>query len=225
MNMGGLESMKVIVVGCGRIGSGLAQTLSQDGHDVTVIDSNPSAFSQLGASFRGKTIEGVGFDRDVLLKAKIGRADALAAVTSSDDSNAVISRIAREEYRVPKVVARMYDRQKAEIYKRLGVQTISSTIWGINRAADLLGYAPLNTVATLGNGDVNVVEIELPSLLIGRHAEELMIPGEIHVIAVDRGNMTFLPTMGGTFEKGDLLYLAVSNSSTGRLKKLLGMEL
>lgn len=216
--------MRIVIVGCGRIGSGLAQALDKAGHEVYVIDSNPSAFTKLNPAFTGKKIEGVGFDRDVLLKARIDRADALAAVTSSDESNAVIAQLARDAYRVPKVVARMYDRQKAEIYRRLGVLTLSSTAWGIRRAMDLINYSPLNTVLSLGSGDVELVEIEVPALLIGRQARELMLAGEATVAAVVRGNKTFIPTMGTTFEKGDLIYLSVATGSTGRLKRLLGME-
>jgi trk system potassium uptake protein TrkA len=216
--------MRIIIVGCGRIGSGLAQALDKAGHEIYVIDSNPAAFSKLNPAFKGKTIEGIGFDRDVLKKARIDRADALAAVTSSDESNAVIAQLAREAYRVPKVVARMYDRQKAEIYRRLGVLTLSSTAWGIRRAMDLINYSPLNTVLSLGSGDVELVEIEVPALLIGRQARELMLAGEVTVAAVDRGNKTFIPTMGTTLEKGDVIYLTVATGSTGRLKRLLGME-
>ena len=216
--------MKVVIVGCGRIGSGLAQALDRAGHEVYVIDSNPAAFSKLNPAFTGKTIEGVGFDRDVLMKARIDRADAVAAVTSSDESNAVIAQLARDAYRVPKVVARMYDRQKADIYRRLGVLTLSSTAWGIRRAMDLINYSPLNTVLSLGSGDVDMVEIEVPALLIGRQARELMLAGEVTIAAIVRGNKTFIPTLGTTFEKGDLIYMTVATGSTGRLKRLLGME-
>ena len=216
--------MKDVIVGCGRIGSGLAQALDRAGHEVYVIDSNPAAFSKLNPAFTGKTIEGVGFDRDVLMKARIDRADAVAAVTSSDESNAVIAQLARDAYRVPKVVARMYDRQKADIYRRVGVLTLSSTAWGIRRAMDLINYSPLNTVLSLGSGDVDLVEIEVPALLIGRQARELMLAGEATIAAIVRGNKTFIPTLGTTFEKGDLIYMTVATGSTGRLKRLLGME-
>ncbi|MEL7610214.1 MAG: TrkA family potassium uptake protein [Bacillota bacterium] len=216
--------MKMIIVGCGLIGSGLAQQLSRSGHTVTVIDSDPEAFKKLGPSFRGETIEGIGFDKEVLLRAKVDRVDALAAVTSSDEANAVVARLAREVYRVPKVVARMYNKQKAEIYKRLGVETISSTTWGIKRAAELLCYSPLNSVLSLGEGDADIVEMLVPSLLIGHRVQELTAMGEIHVVAITRANKTFLPTLGTTFEKDDLVYLAVATASIGRLKRLLGME-
>ncbi len=215
--------MKIIIIGCGRMGSGLAHDLSLRGHTITVIDRDPSAFERLGPSFKGRTIAGVGFDRDVLLQAKIERTDALAAVTSSDEANAVIARLASQVFRVPRVVARLYDPRKAEIYHRLGLQTIDPTTWGIHRVGDLLCYSPLDTVLSMGSGGVDIVEIEVPALLVGRKVNELMIPGEIHVIAISRGNKTFLPTLGTVFQGSDLIHLAVVAASSDRLKALLGL--
>lgn len=216
--------MKMIVVGCGRVGSGLAQSLSRSGHSVTVIDSDPAAFELLDPSFRGDKVEGVGFDRDVLAKARIDRADALAAFTSSDESNAVIARMGREIYHVPKVVARLYDHRKADIYKRLGIQTISSTSWGIRRASDLLCYSPLNTVFSMGSGDVELVELEVPPLMVGRRVSDLTASGEISVTGILRENRTILPTAGTMFQRNDLIYIAVSTSSSGRLRQMLGLN-
>ena len=215
--------MKIIIVGCGRIGSGLAQNLSLAGHTVTVIDQDPTAFELLDSSFKGQTITGIGFDRDVLRKAKIEKTDALAAVTYSDEANAVIARLASEVFKVPRVVARLYDRRKAEIYKRLGLQTFDSTSWGINRVSDLLCYSPLDTVLSVGNG-VEIVKIEIPALLVGRKVNEIVIPGEIHVTAISRNNKTFLPTMGTVFQKGDYILITLLTSSSDRLRTLLGLE-
>ncbi|MEY8355108.1 TrkA family potassium uptake protein [Lachnospiraceae bacterium 54-53] len=216
--------MKMIIVGCGRNGSGLAQALSKMGHDVTVIDSNGAAFKELGPSFRGETIEGIGFDRDVLQKARIERTDALAAFTSSDESNAVIARITREIYHVPKVVARLYDREKAEIYRRLGVQTLSSTTWGIKRAVDLLCYSPLNTVFSMGNGDVELMEIEATPLMEGHRVSEFTVSGEVSIVSISRGNKTILPTLGTVLQKGDILYAAAAVSAGSRLKRIFGLS-
>ncbi len=216
--------MRMIIVGCGRNGSGLALALSKMGHTVTVVDLNPEAFKALGTGFSGETVEGVGFDREVLLKASIDRADALAAFTASDESNAVIARIAREIYRVPKVVARLYDREKAEIYKRLGIQTLSSTTWSIKRAVDLLCYSPLNTVFSVGNGDVDIVEIEVPPLMVGHKVSELTVPGEIHVVALTRANKTSLATLGMVLQRGDMLHIAALVASSIRLKGLFGIS-
>lgn len=216
--------MKIIIVGCGRNGAGLALALSKAGHTITVIDSNEQAFSKLGKDFKSKTIGGVGFDRDILTQAKIEKSDALAAFTASDESNAVIARIAREIYRVPKVVARLYDRDKAEIYKQLGIQTLSSTTWGIKRAADLLTYTPLDAVFSFGSGDVELVKIEVPSLIAGRRVNDLTVLGDIHVVAIERGNKTILPNGGTVFWRRDILYIAAAISSVGQLKKLLGLS-
>jgi hypothetical protein len=127
--------MRVIIVGCGRMGSELANSLWHDGHDVTVVDKDPRAFYRLGAAFKGATIEGIGFDRDVLIRAGVERADALAATTSGDNSNVITARVARNVFRVPKVIARLYDPRRADIYQRLGLQTVSSTAWGVSRAS------------------------------------------------------------------------------------------
>ncbi len=216
--------MKIIIVGCGRNGAGLALALSNAGHAITVIDTDEQAFSQLGKDFKGETIEGIGFDRDILKQAKIEKSDALAAFTSSDESNAVIARMAREIYHVPKVVARLYDRDKAEIYKQLGIQTLSSTTWGIKRAADLLTYTPLDAVFSFGNGDMELVKIEVPSLIAGRKVNDLTVLGDIHVVAIERGNKTILPTAGTIFQRRDILYIAAAISSGGHLKKLLGLS-
>jgi len=215
--------MKMIIVGCGRMGSGLAQTLIRNGHSVTVIDLDPAAFERLPESFSGNTVTGVGFDRDILLKAGIERADGLAAVTSSDEANAVIARIASLIFRVPKVVARLYDQRKAEIYKRLGIQTIDPSSWGISRVYDLLCYSQLDTVISFGSGDVDIVEVEIPALLVGRTVRELTSSGEFIVTSVTRNNKTFLPTLGTEFQKRDIIHIAVAVQSSDRLKSLLGL--
>jgi trk system potassium uptake protein TrkA len=212
--------MKIIMVGCGQMGAGLAQTLSLRGHAVTVIDKDAAAFGRLGPAFTGQTVVGIGFDRDVLLKAGIERADGLASVTDSDEANFVVARLAREQFRVPRVVARVVEPRKAEIYRRLGLQTISTTTWGVNRIANLLSYTEFNGLLDLGS-DVELVEIEVGPGLVGRTVYNLTIPSEVHVVAINRGGQTFLPTGGATFQAGDLLYCAVLTASADRLKALV----
>ena len=214
--------MKILIIGCGRVGAGLAKTLMGRGHSVTIIDKDPLAFEKLGDKFKGQTILGVGFDREVLLKAGIERADGMAAVTSSDEANVVASRIARDFFHVPRVIARLYDVRQAEIYKRLGIQTIAPTGWGINRIADLLLYSPLETVSSLGSGEVEMVAVEVPRLLVGKTVRDLTVAGEIHIVSITRDNKTFLPTLGTIFREQDLLHLAVLTTSTNRLKEFLG---
>ncbi|MBC3898626.1 potassium transporter TrkA [Acetobacterium malicum] len=215
--------MKTIIIGCGRIGSGLALKLNQSAHDITVIDQDPLTFKHLGAGFKGKTIAGVGFDRDVLLSAGIEGADSLAAVTSNDEANALTARIASQIFGVPRVVSALHEPRKAEIYRRLGLQVFDPMSWGVNRVADLLSFAPVNVAMSIGNGDVDIMEIEIPALLVGRRVGELTIPGEVSVVSISRGNRSLIPVINTVFENRDLVHLAVATASGERLKSLLGL--
>lgn len=216
--------MKVIIVGCGKLGSGLAQNFVRKGHRVTVIDSNPEAFELLGKDFNGETIVGIGFDRDVLEKAQIHLADAVVACSKSDEANALIGRIARNIYKVPRVISRLYDPRKAEIYRTLGIQTISTTTWGVERVTEMLSYNQLDSVLTIGDSDVEIVRIETPAPLIGKTVHELTAIGEFQVVAISRKNKTFLPTLGTVLQKHDVIYIAVLTASIKRLKSLLGLD-
>lgn len=216
--------MRILIIGCHRVGSGLARTLSLRGQAVTVVDNDPAAFERLGAGFKGQTVLGIGFDRDVLIQAGIERADGLAAVTASDEVNVVTARIASQVFHVPKVIARLYDPRQAEIYKRLGVQTIAPTTWGINRIADLLLHSQLDTVLSLGSGEVDVVAAQVPPSLAGRTVQDLTILGEVHVVAITRSGKAFMPTLGTTFWEGDMLHVAVLAASADRLKEMLTLS-
>jgi trk system potassium uptake protein len=214
--------MKIIIIGCGRVGSGLARMLSNRDHQVTMIDSDPLSFERLGKNYKGKTVVGIGFDRQTLLDAGIEKADAFAAVTASDEANAVAARIAKNVFRVPRVAARIYDPRKADIYRRLGMQTISPVALGIVRMAELLSFSNLAVVDSLGSGEVKIVDIEVPPMLAGRRIEEVIIPGEVHISAISRNGKTFLPLSGTTFVEGDVVHLSVLAISQDRLKDLVG---
>ena len=214
--------MKIIIIGCGRVGSGLAKMLSNRSHQVTVIDSDPVAFERLGKAFKGKTVVGIGFDRQAMLDAGIEKADAFAAVTASDEANAVAARIAKNVFKVPRVAARIYDPRMADIYRRLGMQTISPVALGISRMAELLSFTNLAISESVGSGEVNMVDIEIPPMLVGHKVEELMIPREVQVIALSRGGKTFLPLSVAVFEERDIVHLAVLATSQDRIKDLVG---
>jgi len=215
--------MKVIVVGLGRMGTGLSLNLAKKGHQVTVIDKDSEALNSLGKNFKGERVEGFGFDKDILNKAKIDRVDAVVACTDSDEVNAVIARMAKNIYRVPKVIARLYDPKKADIYRRLGIQTISTTAWGIERATEIITFNHLDSVYEMGNGMVNLVRIELPSALVGHTVNEITVLGEIQVVSINRGGKTFIPTYGAIFEAEDILYISVIVSATDKLKSMLDL--
>lgn len=215
--------MKIIVVGLGRMGTGLTLNLIKKGHMVTVIDSSTEALDNLSKDFPGVKLLGSGFDQEVLAHANVDKVDAVVACTQSDEINAVIARIAKNIYRVPHVIARLYDPKKAEIYKRLGIQTISTTAWGIERATELLSYSQLDSVYEIGNGNVNLMRIDVPYLLIGHTVNEITVIGEIQVVAISRNNKTFIPTLGAILESDDALYISVTTSATGKLKSILDL--
>jgi trk system potassium uptake protein TrkA len=214
--------MRFIVIGCGRTGAGLARTLDAARHDVVVIDTDDVAFERLGPSFRGTTVHGVGFDREVLQAAAIERADGLAAVTGNDEVNAVVARLGSRVFRVPKVVARLHDPRKAEIYRRLGVQVVAPVDWSVHRTADLLTFAQAGVLVSLGSGQVDLVEAEAPQLLDGRTVAEVSVPGELLPVAVTRSGRTFIPMPTTTLAAGDLVHIAVVGASRDRLETLLG---
>ena len=215
--------MKVIIIGCGKLGSGLALNLSKQEHKVTVIDIDQEALSLLGKDFPGETVVGIGFDKTVLEKAGIEMADAIIACTKSDEVNALIGRLARNIYRVPRVISRLYDPRKAEIYRTLGIQTICTTTWGVTRASELLSYGQMDNILTIGDSTINLVRIDAPALLVGKKVRDITAFGEFHVVAISRDNKAFLPTLGTVFEKDDIIYIAVISASTLKLESLLGL--
>lgn len=212
--------MKILVVGCGRMGSGLVEAMQRRGHLVTAIDTQATAFDVLGSAFHGQTLLGNGLERTVLVKAGIERADGLAAVTNSDEINIVVARLARTVFHVPRVVARVVEPHKAEIYERLGVRTIATTTWGIGRMANLLSRSDLNVIATLGN-EVELVEAEIRGTLAGRTVFHLTIPGEVQIVAITRGGKTFLPSTNTALQAGDSVQIAMVAASADRVKALL----
>lgn len=212
--------MRTLILGCGRIGGGLAQRLSLSGHQVTVVDPDPAALGALPPGFGGLTVVGDVLDRRVLGEAGVERCDGLAAVTARDEVNIVVARLARLVFHVPRVVARVYNPRAAEIYQRLGIRTVTTTTWGINRIAELLSYAELEPVASLGS-EVDVVDVGVPALLVGHPVSALNRPGEIQVVAVSRAGRTFLPHPGTILEPDDLLHLVVLAMAADQLAALL----
>lgn len=215
--------MKIIIAGCGRMGSELAGRLSE-AHEITVIDRDPRALTRLGPGFRGRTVEGVSFDRDVLLAAGVESSDALAAVTSGDNANIVTARVARTVFRVPSVVARVCDPRRAKIYRRLGLPTVSTTAWGVARMTQLLAHRELNVIRSLGEGEVELVEQEVPAHWVGRPASQVSVAGEIEVTALLRRGTARLPAAGTLFERGDRAVITVLSAARTRLEHLLGLR-
>jgi trk system potassium uptake protein TrkA len=128
--------MNIVIMGCGRVGAQLAGMLDEDGHKVIVMDSDSYSFRRLPPSFKGTPLMGDGTDEDYLKKAGIEEADAFIAVTQGDNRNVMAAQIAKHMYNVPKVICRIYDPLREEMYQTLGLETISPTMVGAKLLRD-----------------------------------------------------------------------------------------
>ncbi|NBM18829.1 TrkA family potassium uptake protein [Streptomyces sp. GC420] len=217
--------MRVIVVGCGRVGSALAVRLTAEGHDARIIDRNPRSARLLPAGFPGLVVHGNGYSRRVLEEAGIEHADAFVAVTSGDNTNIVSARTAKETYRVPIVLARIYDPRRADIYRDLGIPTISSVRWSVHQFHQMLLHRHLTPELDFGNGETLLVRSQLPGYLTGRPLGDLEVEGEIRLVEVTRGGRSFLPAHSTPAEADDLVTFAVAAESLTRLSGFLDKEL
>lgn len=210
--------MKLIIVGCGRLGSALALSTARAGHEVTVVDRSAQAFDRLGADFHGRTIQGEVLHQEVLRRAGIEEADGLAVVTPDDHVNLVVARIAVLRYGVPNVVARVYDLRHRPLFEELGVQTVASALWGAQRLEQLLTHPSLSTLGTFGHGEVSLVEVRVPAPWEGQTLDALYAEEAIQPAVVVRGGQALLPTQAHfVLHEGDLLVLAVSHQAMERL--------
>jgi trk system potassium uptake protein TrkA len=210
-----------VVVGCGRVGAGLANALEGAGHTVAVIDRNPRSFRRLAHDFAGKRITGPGFDRDRLHEAGIEQAAAVAAVTNGDNSNIVVARVAREAFDIERVVARIYDPRRAAIYERLGIPTIASVQWTTDR---ILHYILPDAQASAWSDPstfISLVERPVPDHWAGRTVSELEIPGGARVAALTRLGQALIPTPDLLLQEGDVLWSAVHDSTREQWEALV----
>ena len=217
--------MHAIIIGCGRVGSSLAARLESEGHSIAVIDKNPKARYMLPRAFGGRFIPGVGYNRRLLEAAGIVTAEALIAVTNGDNSNIVAARTAREIYRVPKVVARIYDPRRADIYRDLGITTVASVRWTVQEIHQLLFHRDLVPERTFGNGETLLVRSGIAGYLAGRLVRELNVEGEIQVVEITRGGRSVIPGPATPLQADDFLTLVVTPESLGRLQAFLGKKL
>ena len=216
--------MRVVIMGCGRVGILLTQELCSAGCDVTVIDKDPTAFDRLPPGFRARTIVGLGFDRAILEEAGIREADAFIAVSSGDNSNIVSARVAREHYGVEKVIARIYDPARAAIYERLNIPTIATTRWGVQQMVMMLSHAREEMQESIGAGNLYRFRMTIPPHLVGKPASRLAADGRILVAAVERGASGFIPVEGSTFQDGDVVNVIVDKDARAELDALLAPE-
>jgi trk system potassium uptake protein len=201
----------IVIVGCGRVGSGLGVGLAEQGHSVAIIDRNAKAFRRLPPDWNGTTVVGSGFDRGDLDRARANEATALAAVTSGDNSNILTARIARETYEIPNVVARIYDPRRAQIYLRLGIPTVATVSWTIDQVRRRLIPRAVESEWTDSTGTLSLVE----------RLADLSRPGETTVVAVTRAGVARLDFDDLVGQDGDIVHVMVTDTALDRLNARL----
>lgn len=216
--------MNVIIVGCGRLGADLAYRLFKQGYEVSVIDSVAAAFNNLPSDFEGRINEGDALSQDVLHRAGIEKADAVAAVTNSDSLNAVIGQIARVAYRIPNVVVRNYDPLARPVLEAFGLQLVSSTAWGAQRVEELISYQEVRTVFSSGNGEVDIYEFYIPQAWHGRTVKDLLVPGVTRAASLARAGKAVLPDDDTVLQASDELLISATIEGAEQLRQRLGLK-
>ena len=214
--------MYVIIVGCGRVGSELAKLLSSEGHNVVVIDRSQKSFDRLGRAFNGVTLVGNGFDVELLKQAGIAQADAFCSVTNGDNSNIVAAQAAKKIFKVPKVIARVYDPSRADIYKSLGLDVLSGTILFASMLRDKIIESRFSSYL-IESKDVGVLEIEVDQAIAGKTVEEISLPGELMVVMIKGIKGVVMPEPKTKLRKNDVLMAVVKTESLDKVRKKFGI--
>ncbi len=210
-----------VIMGCGRVGASLARAIERAGHQVAVIDQDDSAFRRLGTGFEGRTVTGVGFDRNTLRAAGIEEAYAFAAVSSGDNSNILAARVAREKYGVENVVARIYDPGRAEIYQRLGIPTVATVKWTSDQMLRRLlpqGHVPEYSDPS---GKVVIAEMPVSRTWVGRRLSEVETATHGRLAYVTRLGDGILPGPETVYQEGDLLHIALRREDLATAERVL----
>lgn len=213
--------MHAIIGGCGRVGAQLAERLSAEGHDVVVVDMTAASFERLGPAFTGDTLLGDITDKATLMRAGVERAHAVVATTSQDNANLMAVQICDALFSVPRTVARLFNPEREESYRKMGVHYVSGT--------RLVAKAILNEIRPLtyplhvsfGDSDIAVVEMAATRDGHGITIAELERHGDVRVAAVRRGARVRLPKQRDTVLRGDVVVAAVRRGAHGRLRELM----
>lgn len=211
-----------VIMGCGRVGVTLAHTLDDAGHTVAIIDQDDRAFRRLRRGFSGQKVTGVGFDRETLERADIENAYAFAAVSSGDNSNILATRVARETYHVPHVVARIYDPGRAEIYQRLGIPTVAAVRWSADQVLRrILPEQGINGDFREASGRLILGEVSVHDQWYGHTLADLEEASGIRVAYVTRFGEGMIPGPAARLQQGDVLHAMMAVDATGEIDRIL----
>jgi trk system potassium uptake protein TrkA len=209
----------IVVMGCGRVGSSLAHKLERLDHSVSVIDQDPDAFRRLGEDFRGDRITGVGFDQETLVAAGIEKASAFAAVSSGDNSNIIAARVARESFGVSKVVARIYDSRRAEVYERLGIPTVASVPWTTSKLLKTVLGESTSEVWRDPSGAVALYTVTPSESWVGHRVTDFEGAAGARAALITRFGTGELPLASTLIQSGDILHMLTTDDQLDLLKR------
>lgn len=215
--------MQAIIVGCGRVGAELAGLLSEEGHNVTVIDRNATAFNRLGKTFNGICLQGNGFDLELLKKAKADEADAFVVVTNGDNTNVMASQVAKKIFNIPKVIARLYDPRRAQIYQRLGLDIISGTTLVAAMIRDKLIETTFSSYLIEARG-IGVIEINITKESSGKKVQYFNKSDEFIISTIIKKHGAVIPSPSTILETGDVVIGIVRNESVKKIKKMFKIK-
>lgn len=216
--------MRIVIAGCGRVGSDLAITLAEEGHDVSVIDNRPGVFDRLGSTFNGTTHEGLGYDVRVLREAGIELADAFVAATDSDNANAMAVQVAQRVFGVPKTIARLDDPAREEAYRALDVQFVPGAKLTSKVIHEQIVREEFSYHVTFSGGDVEIVEMIIGPEAAGLPVADLEVPDALRVAAVYRGHRTFVPDGDFNLAEGDLVVAAARTGARKKIRRYLAVK-
>ena len=211
--------MRVIVVGCGRIGSTLAYQLDKNGHQVTVIDQEAGAFNSLPVDFHGRTVKGDVLVHNVLHLAEIEDADALAAVTNSDSLNALVAYIARSKYHLTNVVAWNCVLQQRPLQEAFAVPVVSSASSGATQIEEILSASPIHSIYSNEVANITIYQLEVPERWNGCVLQELLPLDKVNVIALTRFNNPLVLANTIALHTGDVLILSANPEEIEKLSQ------
>ena len=216
----GVFAMNIIVVGCGRVGAHLASLLSEDGHNVTIIDNVSSAFADLGRDFNGRTVKGIGFDEDVLRGAGADSCDVLAAVTSNDNANLMTAEVARRIFGVPHVITRLYEARREKTYAQLGIDFSCGTTLVAEEIFAKIQSGHGHHIDTFGDFELARFAVSLAdgaNMAVGKLEQRY----DARVVVCEHNDRTFIPTRHSTLADGDVAIVCVPRERLGDLAQFM----
>lgn len=212
--------MHIVIMGCGRVGSTLALALEAKGHDVAVVDQESDAFRRLGASFSGRRVTGIGFDQETLLEAGIEQAGGFAAVSSGDNSNIISARLAREQFGVENVVARIYDPARAEVYERLGIPTVATVSWTADQILRKLLPPGSEPLWRDPSGHVALAQVSVHTSWIGQPITKLESASGSRIAFLTRLGEGILPHGDTVLQEGDLVHVMLREDTAAKAESV-----